>query len=209
MKKKNWIIIGIVSTIFVITIPIVIGCGVSADILNNFTNSNDWIGFWGSYVGTIVGGMITLAVLYFTITNENNNKKREERIQYFDNIINEWASVSATLANLCFYVNKFLNKQDEDCFERIILYNNEIVKLGTSFIIKIEIRVKQYRMSKLKEEYEGLINSANHMMQYFENDNINEEDKEEIKSIMYCMEERATKISALVNKTVQENIEIY
>lgn len=209
MKNTMRIVVSVIVIAIgiIIAAPIIIGLGVSADILNNFTNNNDWIGFWGSYVGTIIGGIITLAVLYFTLKNENYNKKREEKIQYFDKLIDEWASVDASLANLCFYVNKYLNKQDENVFERIILYNNEIVKLGTSFILKIEIRVDQYDMFKLKEEYEKLIDFANSMMEYFSKEIINGDDIKKIEYIMDCMEERAKIICACLNKTIQENLD--
>ncbi len=40
---------------------------------------NEWIGFWGNYVGTIISGLIALYVLYHTITE--NAKIREAQIK--------------------------------------------------------------------------------------------------------------------------------
>lgn len=38
----------------------------------NFSDSNDWIGFWGSYIGGILGGLCTLIVMYFTRKDTRN-----------------------------------------------------------------------------------------------------------------------------------------
>lgn len=54
-------------------IPMAIGEGVSADIFLDWTNDNDWIGFWGSYVGAMIGAAIPLIVLHM--------EKQEERKQ--------------------------------------------------------------------------------------------------------------------------------
>lgn len=41
--------------------------------------SSDWIGFWGSYAGAIIEGLITLLVLHYTI--KENSKVRNIRVK--------------------------------------------------------------------------------------------------------------------------------
>lgn len=42
--------------------------------------SNDWIGFWGSYTGGIIGGIFTLIVLHFTIKDTRNIQNQNLKI---------------------------------------------------------------------------------------------------------------------------------
>lgn len=41
--------------------------------ISSFSESNDWIGFFGSYMGAIIGGLITLLVMYRSIENGDKN----------------------------------------------------------------------------------------------------------------------------------------
>lgn len=65
MKNRIWIVI-----IFIILfLPVGIGILVSFPLWPNLTTTNDWIGFWGGYAGSIVGGLITLVVMRSTLIN--------------------------------------------------------------------------------------------------------------------------------------------
>ncbi|MCH5345336.1 MAG: hypothetical protein J1E64_15015 [Acetatifactor sp.] len=66
-KKELLIILGML-----IFAPIIVAIGVSMPILNYIDNSSPWIGFWGSYVGSIFGGVITLIVLKTTIKSNED-----------------------------------------------------------------------------------------------------------------------------------------
>ena len=43
--------------------------------------SNDWIGFLGSYFGSILGGIITLLVMQKTLVSSKELQRRDERRQ--------------------------------------------------------------------------------------------------------------------------------
>lgn len=47
----------------------------------NFSDSNDWIGFFGSYVGSVLGGLCTLVVMYFTRKDTRDIQKENLKIQ--------------------------------------------------------------------------------------------------------------------------------
>ena len=59
-----------------ICIPVFVGVLMTFSVLPNLPTSNDWIGFFGGYIGSIIGGIITVWVMKVTLTN---NKKLQER----------------------------------------------------------------------------------------------------------------------------------
>lgn len=63
-KYMKWVLITLV---ILILIPLGLGCLIPIKSrIPNFSQSNDWIGFLGSYTGGILGGLCTLVVMYFT-----------------------------------------------------------------------------------------------------------------------------------------------
>ena len=69
--------------LLVVTIPpFIMAVGVTCGKIFGFAagESNAWIGFWGSYLGGLISGIITLAGVYYGfILQENKNAEREER----------------------------------------------------------------------------------------------------------------------------------
>lgn len=61
--------------------PVIIGGIVSIVILPQLETSNDWIGFWGSYAGSVVGGIVTLLVMKKTLESNRQNQERDEKRQ--------------------------------------------------------------------------------------------------------------------------------
>lgn len=59
MKKKL-----IVVASLVIFIPIVLAVCISTPIFINITGGVNWLGFWGSYLGAVLGGFITVIVFW-------------------------------------------------------------------------------------------------------------------------------------------------
>lgn len=91
-KKELFTIIGMVALT-----PLVIAIGVSLPIFSYVDNSSPWIGFWGSYVGSIFGGVITLIVLQKTLNNnkeildktiqiEREKEERNRKLMFLDDI---------------------------------------------------------------------------------------------------------------------------
>lgn len=71
--EKNWKPVASIAILGLIG-ALCIGVGVSSPLFPRMTNSNDWIGFWGSYAGAIVGGIITLIGVSMTIHSANRNE---------------------------------------------------------------------------------------------------------------------------------------
>lgn len=81
LLKKYWYIPTIiVSLILIIVLPI----GINKILLKPAPyevvgNSETWLAFWSTYLGTIIGSFITLIVLFMTLKqNEANNKESKE-----------------------------------------------------------------------------------------------------------------------------------
>ena len=96
--KINWKIAIIIVVVAMIT-PAIIGWGVSQDILNDWTNDNDWIGFWGSYIGTIMGSSVTLLVLWSTLEDNRQAREREEKVHYYNNLIEVISTLFVDIGN--------------------------------------------------------------------------------------------------------------
>lgn len=72
MSSKKIIII-IVSLVAIIGFPVAVGKGVSAEIFMDWTNTNDWIGFWASYSAALLGIAVPITVFYL---QRNEDRKQ-------------------------------------------------------------------------------------------------------------------------------------
>ena len=138
--KKTWrrfiFIIAIVS----IAAPIIIGWGVSQDILNNWTNDNDWIGFWGSYIGTMIGSFVTLFVLWSTLEDNRRSREREEKVNYYNNLIEVISALFVDIGNYLALVTKSLNGHDYTIYNLCIQAGNQVAK--SSMIADAHLHIK-------------------------------------------------------------------
>lgn len=73
---KKWIALTICIATF---LPIIIGVIVSVPSLSWLETANDWIGFWGGYAGAIIGGLITLLVLFETLMDNRKTWEKNRR----------------------------------------------------------------------------------------------------------------------------------
>lgn len=71
--KGKKIILGLAAILLIVVIPLIVTMMVSFDVLHYVNTDNSWIGFWGSYLGAVMGGCITLYVLQKTIKANNSN----------------------------------------------------------------------------------------------------------------------------------------
>lgn len=138
--KKYWKIFTIAIFLSIIT-PIIIGFGVSQDILNDWTNDNDWIGFWGSYAGAVIGSIVTLLVLWRTLEDNRLAREREEKVNYYNNLIN---TIALYLTDLDIYLSSIIQLVN---FQKVELYNdffqakNQVIK--SSIILCTQLHIKQ------------------------------------------------------------------
>lgn len=88
MKKRQMIVIIILSMIVIIGLPIVIDwLIIGNNIPSNIANS-EWVSFFGGYIGAFVGAVVSLIGIIITIryTNEQNKQDRELQIRPYCSI---------------------------------------------------------------------------------------------------------------------------
>lgn len=80
MKKRLPIII-FVSIAILGVIPCIIAGVSSMNIWPWLTTDNDWLSFWGSYLGGISGGIVTIIVFLWTVEDGKFARNEEHRLQ--------------------------------------------------------------------------------------------------------------------------------
>ena len=83
MKKKKIFIIILISLILIIGLPLVIDWLIIGNKFpSNIENSN-WVSFFGGYIGSLIGAVVSLIGIIITIryTNEQNKKDRELQVR--------------------------------------------------------------------------------------------------------------------------------
>lgn len=86
MPKKFWCIL-IASALMVIALPLAVDWLIIGNSIPSNINNSDWVGFLGGYAGAILGAMLSLVGIIWTIrfTREQNTADRELQIRpYFD-----------------------------------------------------------------------------------------------------------------------------
>ena len=82
------VIWGILLAILIVAVPVIIDwLIIGSDIPSNISNS-EWVNFLGSYIGAVLGAMVSLAGIIITIryTNEQNRIDRELQVRPYCSI---------------------------------------------------------------------------------------------------------------------------
>lgn len=70
----------------ILIVPVLVGGLVSFSLSPNLETNNDWIGFWGGYSGSLIGGFITLVVMKKTLDSNRLLQERNERQQLCNHV---------------------------------------------------------------------------------------------------------------------------
>ncbi|MED3887981.1 hypothetical protein [Priestia aryabhattai] len=78
-----------------------------------FVDSKSWLGFFGSYIGSIIGGLLTLIGVIITINeqNEGNEKEQIQKTRRLLSLLIEEADINHSLLQK---MDKLFNTEDED-----------------------------------------------------------------------------------------------
>lgn len=197
-----------VGMIILIIIPIII-YGLSAIPLLPGCN-NDWVGFWGGYLGAIIGGVITLYVLVVTIGDSKEGRAREEKIVYFKDLIN--ITVKAiNEANAC--VLLFIHDQDKIMTDQL---KQKLLDLKCDVdIANIWLRImnenNQYKdISSLRIQ---LVEFYNRFLDMYDIPKVYEGEKKEglvytfDENVVLSFHEAAQRLSDVLTEVSEKNIE--
>ncbi len=162
LKKENIVLLAIA---VMGIIPFILGCAISSSVFKNFVGGDSWIGFWGSYLGSIVSGMITLFVLFKTLESNKKdleqtfieNKKiqqRQEKMDYCDKIIKLSSSYANDVIDEVIRAKEYLEQQTEECYKEYNLARGKAVRINNELMLTM--RVKEDSRYCRNSKYENL-----------------------------------------------------
>lgn len=126
--KNTFVIVGVISVIFVL-IPLITGMVVSGKSFPWINDQSQWIGFWGNYLGALIGGVLSGAVAVYvmkqTIKYENAERDRKEKIEFCLKLNEYIMEYGSKIGNYSLDVYK----KSIDEVEQIKEYN-EIIRLS-------------------------------------------------------------------------------
>lgn len=163
LKKEN-IVLLVIAVMGII--PFILGCAISSPVFKNFVGGDSWIGFWGSYLGSIVSGMITLFVLFKTL--ESNKKdleqtfienkrmqQRQEKMDYCDKIIKLSSSYANDVIDELIRAKEYLEQQTEECYKEYNIARGKAVRINNELMLTMHVKEEDSRYCR-NSKYENL-----------------------------------------------------
>lgn len=149
--KKNfwWYIIGSIAA--VIALPLVIDWFIIGNKFPSNISNSDWVGFFGGYIGALIGSVISLLGILWTInfTREQNRADRELQIRpYFD--IRYTPSINKISGNTSWLGYVMINEYDDNQadsqdVERGLLYLKNVGN-GPATNVDISVTVENIKV---------------------------------------------------------------
>lgn len=130
IKFKQYIKILSISLIFIILLPTITALLVSIHIIDINTN-NDWIGFYGSYLGSILGGIVTLFGIKITLENEKNKEQIKKQEQIMPNIVLRLKPCLNSNSNEYLNVEVISMGEGNAYNAKLYYFKNKIYSIGT------------------------------------------------------------------------------
>lgn len=166
--------------------------------------------FLGGYLGAIIGGAITLYVLWKTLSVEKRVREREEKIQYFNNMIKLFADYRNLTVQLCRSINGCVMYKKVDNFNETISINNTLSKCNSEILMLLLTRSEMYDLEELLEENSKYVEMIKEMVElHIEASKAQYEDeilKEKVLSIKNKIMDEKNGLEVALLKTVQNNL---
>lgn len=197
IKKYPKIAKIIIVTVILILIPLMV-YGLSEVSVLPVCGSNDWAGFWGGYLGAILGGVITLLVMRFTLINEKEARNREEKINYFNQIVSVSAEFSQAVGKLCVHITRSQVYINNDIYDRTLETNNEAAKYSIELEILLETRKDSYDLDEIISYVKHFADMVNNMMNIYE----------KVACVRFENKQLCTQLEILQNEILHEDVKV-
>lgn len=160
MQKKFWFFI-VSSIIVVVALPLIMDWLIIGNSFPSNISNSDWVGFFGGYIGALIGSIISLLGILWTIkfTREQNRADRELQIRPYLDIryvpsTNKLVGKASWLGYVM--INEYNNNEAElQETERGLLYLKNIGN-GPATNINVDVLVEN-----IKVEYRAKFNNQN------------------------------------------------
>jgi len=140
MKKFNMATYILIAIFVFIFIPLGIAFLVSFDFINTDT-SNEWIGFWGGYLGAIIGGLITL----FVMKKSLDSGKEERRINFCELMVDRLICVNKKASTVTLKSQTFLTSAMQQDIDDAIKSKNSFLDEVWGTIIRLEAKKAKFK----------------------------------------------------------------
>lgn len=208
MNKNLKTILNII--LIIVFVPLAVGIGVSLPIFNHVVISNDWIGFWGSYVGTILGGMITLYVLWHTTTDNENARKRDEKLNFFYKITEISSDFNAGVGNLFALSTRLMAAPDNELYRLYLEQINSTAGIAAEMNILLASREGIYDFEEFLNNFSEVVEQINKINKKYEHvlesRFNNQEEVEEIDREMDDALEKTTGLQEVLAGCIRRNL---
>lgn len=159
--KKYWKEILLGTMTILIIVPLVIAFMLRFKFIMTDA-SNGWIGFWGSYLGAIFGGLITLFVLYKTLKENHKSQKKEHKINFCNELCRLSGKICGAINRENIYILKYVNEKSntniDDVYNAMLARNkaDELFHICTAQLMA-KLHDKDYTgVEKLMDNVERL-----------------------------------------------------
>lgn len=149
--------------VLIIAMPILINlmCLIPTGIT---VNNNDWIGFWGSYIGSIIGGIVTLVGVKATIDSSKNQQDATYKTLYRPILILNSDTIYRNLSydELTFGFTNFQiqNETQYPAIEVKVKKDKELIKSTAYIKSKMSIASIDFsKNTKICIEYKDILNN--------------------------------------------------
>ncbi|RDY72559.1 hypothetical protein DXT76_01055 [Halobacillus trueperi] len=99
-SKYKWTLLVTVGGVIVLVLPILINQLMRFNWFKVVGDEETWISFYGSYLGGITGGLMTLVGVLLTLNHQRKNKEQEDNIEEHRTLLLLYPKLLLTISNL-------------------------------------------------------------------------------------------------------------
>ena len=211
--KKYWKDIFIWGIVVFLLIPLGIAVLVSFRFICTDT-SNEWIGFWGGYLGAIMGVIASVKIMVYTLEQEKikeiKTEKREFYKQLTDNILEVAANFKKLTVGISYENNEddiIIKIGDKDFFlENCINLNKSIDNCDYHLLLGVQSGY-YIGIEELEQSFSRYRNAIDDIIGKLENPNIKADEKQEYRIQWTNLEAHTQNVRNQLRKFLKYNVE--
>lgn len=104
----------------------------------------------------------------YTIEFENKKGKRQEKIQYFNDVIKISAEFFETIGNLAMKMTRYMSAPTNEKYEQFLEENNRGARISIILELTLNTRKREYDLTIYADEIVCLTNRINDLQDEFE-----------------------------------------